>query len=198
MTTRGSARFSFAFLIVFVFLPCLFLPSRNALALEETEAEAETGDGEQAKPRVFGFDAGIQGSYATGISTSSFYYQPFADIYLKHTYVRFTAGLSRFQDYQITDGEGDFETANFTQPETGAFALSAPGDRAFRGIYYSTGDKTHITALTRGPRVFFSTSKGDAEAAATEQDPVPLQIRRPQDKTAYRVPVRDLFGLWLR
>ena len=126
---------------------------------EQAKADArekdEGGEGGESQPRIFGLDAGVQGNYASGVSTSSFDYQPFVDLYLKHKYVKFTAGISRFQDYQISNGGGEFETVNFTQPK---LALSLYPHRVvelFGEYYYSSGDKKHYYRSNEGTAGFF-------------------------------------------
>src|SRR4030042_4131298 len=91
----------------------------DALPVNETEEKdvLKNDNTEKSdKNKIFGFDIGIGGGTASGISVSNFYYKPFCNLHLKHTYVKFTAGLNRYQNYLITDGEGKFETVNFTQP----------------------------------------------------------------------------------
>ncbi len=200
MPTSGSSRLCAAFLVAFILIPCLLLPARDAFSREATGTENDEAGGEESKPRVFGFNAGIQGSYSTGISTSSFYYQPFVDLYLKHNYVRFTAGMSRFQDMQITDGEGEFETVNFTQPK---LALSLYPHRVielFGEYYYSTGDKKHYYRSHEGTAGFFlDFGKVTLGATATKsRTEYHFKSDDRKDKTSIVYQSGTLFGLWLR
>jgi hypothetical protein len=145
MIFKRSARFFLAVIILAV-VPGGSLMSGAVYSQEKNDAKEKESAGKDdetdaSKSRVFGFDAGIQGSYSTGLSTSSFYYQPFANIYLKHKYVKFNMGISRFQNCQIADGEGEFENVNYTQPK---LALSIYPHRMvefFGEYYYSTGDR---------------------------------------------------------
>lgn len=171
MTITCRARFCSAVLIILLVMPCGIFRLRWAYAQGKNEVERagqekidarekeSAGKGEAdaaSKPRIFGLDAGIRGNYSTGVSTSSFDYQPFVNMYLKHKYVRFTAGLSRFQNFQISDGEGQFENVNFTQPK---LALSLYPHRViefFGEYYYSTGDRgKHYYRSHEGAAGFF-------------------------------------------
>ncbi len=168
MTTRVRTRLCSVVVTVILVLPIGIFRLQQAVALGMNEVEradrekigaqekepAGEDDADSSKPRIFGLDAGIQGNYSTGVSTSTFYYQPFANIYLKNNYVKFTAGLSRFQDFQLTDGEGEFETVNFTQPK---LALSLYPHRVielFGEYYYSTGDRKHYYRSHEGTAGF--------------------------------------------
>ena len=140
-------------------IPAAAQGANDAGRADQVKADArdkdEGGEGEESQPRIFGLDAGIQGNYASGVSTSSFDYQPFVDLYLKHKYVKFTAGVSRFQDFQISNGRGQFETVNFTQPK---LALSLYPHRVvelFGEYYYSSGDKGHYYRSNEGTAGFF-------------------------------------------
>ena len=181
-------------------MPCLLIPGRGAFAREEEPAEDRAGDEEESKPRVFGFDAGIQGSYSMGISTSSFYCQPFADIYLKHKYVRFTAGLSRFQGYQISDGEGEFETVNFSQPK---LALSLYPHRViefFGEYYYSTGDKKHYYRSHEGTAGFLLDFEKVTLGATATKSRTEYHFKSDdrKDKSLIVYQSGTVAGLWLR
>jgi len=124
----------------------------RALPVDEAKPEraddaggraAESAEGDGAKPRIFGIEGGYNGSYAEGTSPKSFYSQPYLNIHLKNKYVKFTAGVSRFWGFQITNGAGAYETVNFTQPK---LALSLyPHDviEIYGSYLYSAGDKTH-------------------------------------------------------
>ena len=97
----------------------------------------------EAQPKIFSFDLGLKGSFAEGSTPASMYYQPFFNCYVKNKYVKFTGGLSRVWDYQITNDRNDYETVNFTQPKV---ALSVYPHRVIEiyGEYrYSSGDKSH-------------------------------------------------------
>ena len=64
------------------------------------------------------------------------YYQPFFNSYVKNKYVKFTGGLSRYWDYQITNDRGNYETVNFTEPKV-ALSISSwaglpPASKVFR------------------------------------------------------------------
>lgn len=117
-------------------------------AAEKVADESAAPD--EAKPRIFGIEGGYNGSYAKGTSPSNFYSQPYLNINLKNKYVKFTAGVSRFWDYQITNGAGAYETVNFTQPK---LALSLyPHDviEIYGSYLYSAGDKTHYYRVHDG------------------------------------------------
>ncbi len=199
MTCR-SARFFYVSLIGFVLMSCMLVPARGAVAREEAPAESDAGDDDQSKPRVFGFDAGIQGNYSTGVSTGSFYCQPFADIYLKNRYVRFTAGLSRFQDFQVSDGEGEFETVNFTQPK---LALSLYPHRViefFGEYYYSTGDRKHYYRSHEGTAGFLLDFEKVTLGATATRGKTEYHFKSDdrKDKTLTVYNSATLPGLWLR
>ncbi len=127
-------------------------PSVSALAREggadtakeaKPDAVVQEGGEEEKTPRIFRFDMGFSGSFAKGVSDKSLYYQPFVNFYLNHRYVSFTGGVSRFWNYQITNGEGEVEKVNFTEPRV---ALSVYPHRVLEisGDYrYSSGDKSH-------------------------------------------------------
>ncbi|HOT43499.1 MAG TPA: hypothetical protein PLM53_03465 [Spirochaetota bacterium] len=135
-------------------LPGLFLQGTvHAFPADAKKAEqagdaaekgsAESGERDEAKPRIFGIDGGYNGSYAEGTSPKNFYSQPYLNISLKNKYIKFTAGISRFWDFQISNGAGAYETVNFTQPK---LALSVyPHDviEIYGSYLYSAGDKTH-------------------------------------------------------
>ena len=145
-----------------LFLPTASFSRENApddtLPVNETEEkDVRKNDNTEKsdKNKIFGFDIGIGGGYASGISVSNFYYKPFCNLHLKHTYVKFTAGLNRYQNYLITDGEGKFETVNFTQPK---FNLSLYPHKIIElyGEYrYSTGDPAHYYRGHDGTAGFF-------------------------------------------
>lgn len=120
--------------------------SPDSAAAQEQARETTAMPGKQAEParsRVFSFDIGISGGYSTGMSVSNFYYRPFGNFYLKHRYVKFTAGISRYQNLLITNGYGIFERVNVTQPK---FALSLYPLEMIElyGEYrFSSGDPSH-------------------------------------------------------
>ena len=120
--------------------------SPDSAAAQEQARETTAMPGKQAEParsRVFSFDIGISGGYSTGMSVSNFYYRPFVNCYLKHRYVKFTAGISRYQNLLITNGYGIFERVNVTQPK---FALSLYPLEMIElyGEYrFSSGDPSH-------------------------------------------------------
>jgi hypothetical protein len=165
MTTKGYAGLCAAVVAAFLVLPFCYRPATaqgkdevDRVDQEKIDAREKKGDGEgdESKPRIFSLDAGIQGNYAAGVSTSSLYYQPFFDIYLKHKYVKFTAGLSRFQNVQISNGSGQFETVNFTQPKLGLSLYPHRMIEFFGEYYYSTGDKNkHYYRSHEGTAGFF-------------------------------------------
>ena len=101
------------------------------------------GDGDSAPPRLLGFDTGMNGGYSKGVAAGYAYYQYFAHFLIRHPSVNFTAGGSRYWDYQITNGAGDYEKVNFTQPR---IALSVHPHRTI-GLYgeyrYAAGDRSH-------------------------------------------------------
>ena len=98
----------------------------------------------------FGIDGGYNGSYAEGSSPKNFYSQPYLNIYLKHRYVKFTAGISRFWDFQITNGAGAYETVNFTQPKVALSFYPHEVIEIFGSYLYSAGDKTHFYKVHDG------------------------------------------------
>lgn len=142
-----------AIVLALSILPTLPVP---AFSLEEAPPDAGNMQGQvlrddatyedPAKPeksRVFGFDLGMSGGYSTGVSVSNFYYKPFGNLYLKHKYVKFTVGISRYQDYLITNGAGKFERVNITQPKV-ALSLYPHDMIELYGEYrFSAGDPSH-------------------------------------------------------
>jgi hypothetical protein len=80
MSTRSLKRLYQVIIAAFVIMAGCIFPARSAFAREEPGTEGEGESAETSKPRVFGFDAGIQGSYATGVSTNSFFCQRFSSI----------------------------------------------------------------------------------------------------------------------
>lgn len=149
-------RLFFQFIIIFLLLsPIPMILTTPLYSQEDTDETREeekkadtrdTGNDTDAsadKKRLIGFDLGMGGGYSTGISVNNFQYRLFGDIFLKHKYVKLTGGLSRWQNYLVTNGEGLFETVNFTQPK---IALSIYPHRVIElyGEYrYSTGDPSH-------------------------------------------------------
>lgn len=117
-------------------------PARTGEIAGEKSEEGTGGSGD-GKPKVFGLEAGYNGAYAQGTSPKSFYSQPYLDIILKHKYVKFTAGISRFWDYQISNGAGDYETVNFTQPKAALSLYPHEVIELFGEYRYWTGDKSH-------------------------------------------------------
>lgn len=141
MRMTGTTRFCSLFLVLLLAAPCWLAVVTAAHAQEEDPAGESSAPVKKPGSDVFGFEIGMQGAYSEGMSTRSCYYQPYADLFLKHRYLQFTAGISRFLEYQISDGEGEFETVNFTRPRA---ALSLYPHRVIElfGEYaYSTGDR---------------------------------------------------------
>lgn len=106
------------------------------------------------KEKIFGLETGYNGSYSEGTAPSNYYSQPYLNCYLKHKYIKFTAGISRLWDYQISNGSGKFETVNITQPMC---ALSLYPHRVIElyGEYrYWTGDKSHYYKTHEGTAGF--------------------------------------------
>jgi hypothetical protein len=104
-----------------------------------TDVKAE----KSSKKKIFGFDIGIGGGYSSGISVSNFYYKPFCNLHVKHTCFKFTAGVNRYQNYLIADGEGKFETINFTQPKLNLSVYPHETIELYGEYRYSTGDPSH-------------------------------------------------------
>jgi hypothetical protein len=95
------------------------------------------------KNKIFGFDIGLGGNYSSGVSVSNFYYKPYGNFYLKHKYVKFTTGIYRYQNYLITNGEGKFETVNFTQPKISLSLYPHKVIELYGEYRFSTGDPSH-------------------------------------------------------
>ena len=135
------------------FIIALLLISQGPWALlsaRETGGEAtvaeKAGDAAGAdagKPRVVGFEAGYNGGYSEGTVPRSYYSQPYVDIFLNHAYLKFTFGISRVWDYQITNGEGKYETVNCTQPKIAFSVYPYKGIEIMGEYRYWTGDKSH-------------------------------------------------------
>ncbi len=205
MTVRECVRLGGALGAVFTIMIWV-APAQSARAGDNDTAG--TGDRPALQDRpvekpgsdIFGFDAGVQGSYSDGVSSKSFYYQPFANLYLKHTYVRFTAGVSRFQDYQITDGEGEFETVNFTQPKLALSLMPHRTIELFGEYYYSTGDKTHYYRSHEGIAGFlldFDVVTIGATAAKSRTE-YHFKSDDRLDRTMTMLQSYTALGLWVR
>lgn len=118
-------------------------PATGSETIREGEQRADTAPSQPEAPGIFGFDIGMSGGYSTGVSVSNFHYRPFGNLYLKHKYIKFTAGISRYQDYLITNGAGKFERVNFTQPKV-ALSLYPHNVIELYGEYrFSAGDPSH-------------------------------------------------------
>ncbi len=132
---------------LFPFVAAYALPA-DAAEVEQTGDGSEkvgegTGEPDRKKQKIFGIDGGYNGSYAEGSSPESFYSQPYLNIYLMHKYIKFTAGISRFWDFQITNGAGAYETVNFTQPKVALSIYPHEVIEVFGSYLYSAGDKSH-------------------------------------------------------
>lgn len=134
----------------------LLLSSSQAFSIEEASQDraiaqekeiresATTPDtGKHAKSRIIGFDLGMSGGYSSGVSVQNFYYKPFGNLYLKHKHLKFTVGMSRYQDYLITSGKGKFEHVNFTQPKIALSLYPIDMIELYGEYRFSTGDPSH-------------------------------------------------------
>ncbi|MBN1498084.1 MAG: hypothetical protein JXA07_15030 [Spirochaetes bacterium] len=118
----------------------------ESAAAQEQARENSDIIGKQAEPariRVFSFDIGISGGYSTGMSVSNFYYRPFANLYLRNRYVKFTAGISRYQNLLITNGYGIFERVNVTQPKLALSLYPLEVIELYGEYRFSCGDPSH-------------------------------------------------------
>lgn len=107
------------------------------------DTAGEEGDEEEKPTRLFSFDLGLNGSYSRGLTTKSLYYQPFVNFYLKHKYVKLTGGLSRYWNFQLSNGEGKYENVNFTEPKLALSIYPHKVLEIFGDYRYSGGDKSH-------------------------------------------------------
>ncbi len=150
------------------------------------ESGAESADkSDAAGPRIFGFEAGYNGSYAGGTSPKSYFSQPYVNLYLKHKYVRFTAGVSRFWDYQITNGAGKYETVNFTQPKLALSLYPHKVIEIFGEYRYWTGDKSHYYRAHDGTVGF-----------SLDFEIVNVGMSASMNKTEYKFKSDDRESLW--
>lgn len=89
---------------------------------------------------LVGFDIGIKGYYSSGVSSSNFYYKPFADAIFYLPVVEIKPGFARYQHYQLTDGIGNYYYAGINQPGC-SFSIDATDDLNIdAGYKYSFGD----------------------------------------------------------
>jgi len=109
----------------------------------QEEARKNASGEDPKKNKIFGFEIGMSGGYATGISVSNWQYRPYANLVLSHKYIKGTAGVYRCKNFLITDGEGSFENINFTQPKIGLSLYPHNVIELYGEYRYSTGDYSH-------------------------------------------------------
>jgi len=90
------------------------------------------------------YAAGVKTTVSSGMTDSYIYYQPFlsAKIYLDR--FTFSPIAARIQDYQLTDGNGNYEYVNINKAGT---SLSYEINDTFEvsgGYYYNSGDASYI------------------------------------------------------
>ncbi len=139
-----------------IFLLCLTLIFATAVHSEPADdTEDESG---------FSFTIGTKGYYSSGVAEDNFYYKPFGELEYTHPFFTAMAGGYRYQNYQITDGYGNYSTINFNQGG-GELTLTPVKWLEFGGSYlYAGGDKSYKSGEYSGAlTLYFSpfTISGD-------------------------------------
>jgi hypothetical protein len=99
----------------------------------------------------FEFSIGTKVFYSSGISADNIYYKPYGEVKYTYDFVEAMAGGYRYQEYQITDGLGNYKNIGFNQGglkltftildkvEVSGGYLYAFGDASFKRSDYSGG-----------------------------------------------------------